>query len=539
MSGPANLSILNNQYAPNPFDLVATVFNNGTGPATDVALTLEFPAGLTLATGAVTQRIGVLDVGQEQQVSWSVRATAQSSLATANYAVTVSASNAPSKTVTRSLTLPPLQIAVPTPTPTPAPPAQTAPPRHTTSYYMQSTDIRQAMQLGCDARIRNETGIVVLDFGSPRSRQQFSSATRQLETVYSAQLVRQSTYVDLEQIELLMFSFAVGYADPYSRFANYTCVGLPSDPRQIGSAKLTLAAGVSNSGIQNRQGIWRDNEYLTKEHGAAWANMVNRIDTLFKNPPLINDRRVTIYPRVRAAAGYDAEYYQAPFADTRDAASGRRGATPAADHWTTYPGYSNKESAPVTWTDGTRAWADGYHSVASRTKRLRYYNFGSCEDCPRRGTPDDWQTNPTTTEILERVYGLNWSRSNQPLPQIYFAPRPNEWYNVRWYVNSVHSRTMTFPGLMTQCGSSGCSTADTGRLEPFNCDTTGLDCQGDWEPYKCAADCPNFPPSQGWQALADTIGSRTTPQGNLNTDIAPQTRLDAVTDIAFQDVRRR
>lgn len=106
VTGPATLSVVNGSYSPNPFDVTATLLNNGTAAATNVQLTLNLPDGLTLATGSATQVLGDLAVGQERDVSWRVQAAAQSAPTTLTYSVTASAENAPSKTVERTITLP-------------------------------------------------------------------------------------------------------------------------------------------------------------------------------------------------------------------------------------------------------------------------------------------------------------------------------------------------------------------------------------------------------------------------------------------------
>lgn len=105
VSGPATLAIVNGQYSPNPFDVVATVLNNGNATATNIGLTLNLPAGLSLAAGSTTQALGDLQVGQEKQASWKVNALPQSSQTTLTYSVDATASNAQTKTVQRQITL--------------------------------------------------------------------------------------------------------------------------------------------------------------------------------------------------------------------------------------------------------------------------------------------------------------------------------------------------------------------------------------------------------------------------------------------------
>ena len=108
VDGPSILSIVNNQYAPNPFDIVATAFNNGTVTVTNAQLTLNLPPGLSLVTGTATQTLGNLAVGQERQVTWRVQAAPQATPITFRYSVSASAMNAPSKSVERTITVPAL-----------------------------------------------------------------------------------------------------------------------------------------------------------------------------------------------------------------------------------------------------------------------------------------------------------------------------------------------------------------------------------------------------------------------------------------------
>jgi hypothetical protein len=102
--------VVNGQYSPNPFDITATVFNNGSATATGVALALNLPGDLNLVAGQPTQSIGDLAPGQERQLFWSVEpAPANPNVETTlTYGVTATATNANPKTVTRQITIPPL-----------------------------------------------------------------------------------------------------------------------------------------------------------------------------------------------------------------------------------------------------------------------------------------------------------------------------------------------------------------------------------------------------------------------------------------------
>jgi len=114
VSGPATLSVINNAYSPNPFTVTATVLNNGTADANNVALTLHLPNGLSLSSGTATQNLGTLPVGQERDISWSVQAASQSVEQTLTYSVDAVATNTTLKNVARQITLPPLSTPNPT-----------------------------------------------------------------------------------------------------------------------------------------------------------------------------------------------------------------------------------------------------------------------------------------------------------------------------------------------------------------------------------------------------------------------------------------
>ncbi len=106
VTAPAALSVVGETYVPSPFTVIAYVYNNGTAPAAGVNLTLNLPPGLSLASGAATQSVGDLAVGQEQQVSWKVRADSQPSQVVLTYGVTAAASDTESKTLSEQITLP-------------------------------------------------------------------------------------------------------------------------------------------------------------------------------------------------------------------------------------------------------------------------------------------------------------------------------------------------------------------------------------------------------------------------------------------------
>lgn len=340
--------------------------------------------------------------------------------------------------------------------------------------------------LGCAARRNNERGIVVLAFGSPRT---LASPTSPYGTRL---LVGFRTLVNTQDIAQAATTFARGYMAR-------SCIQR-NDP---GQPNLIIALGTSNSRTcendqclcttsANRQPSrancnrddatvvnWVDNRALTRAHGQAWRAMVTAV-----NAQLRKDRS---WPLVRAADGYDAEY-----------------------------------GAPDWNSSGTMEWADGFTRIPSNAKNdpngrlpVFLYNFGSCEDCPRKQPYSSWTRSQKAR--LEQVYQLSWGLPNtRALPQIYFAPYAQEWFNVRRYAQEQHREQMDIAGVMTGCRDqqrAGCSFNDPRH----------------WSEYPVGEPQTTLPPAQGWLALYETLNASTTPDGDRNR--YRQRVLPWVTDI--------
>jgi len=108
VTAPVTLSVSHEAYTPNPFTVIADVYNNGTATAHNTVLTLNLPPGLSLTpdSAPLTQPIGDLAINQEQIVSWKVLADPETSQATLTYGVTAVADGADPKTLAEQITLP-------------------------------------------------------------------------------------------------------------------------------------------------------------------------------------------------------------------------------------------------------------------------------------------------------------------------------------------------------------------------------------------------------------------------------------------------
>lgn len=102
ITGPSQLSIVNNAWSPNPFTVTAYITNNTGSDMTNVPVTLSLPAGLGFAPGETATHI-ILSIasGTTEQTSWSVEALTDG---TWTYSVT-----ALNQTVSRTVVVPPLQ----------------------------------------------------------------------------------------------------------------------------------------------------------------------------------------------------------------------------------------------------------------------------------------------------------------------------------------------------------------------------------------------------------------------------------------------
>lgn len=397
-------------------------------------------------------------------------------------------------------------VAAPTAAPTPTPTRQPTPlptltplprssvPNYTTSYYILDTQAKVMFSMGCRARSNGEQGIVILAFGSPRNN---GTATRPR---YGTRLLfPPKPFVSTQVIAQAVYHFARGYL-------SQSCVesGNPTRPN------LVLVVGTSNSRICENDRCrcvissdsrpseancdrpnptivnWIDNPALTRNHGQAWREMIVAI-----NDQLRTSR---YWPLVRAAGGYDAEF-----------------------------------GAPAWNSAGTMEWARGFTQQPGKVKNdpnsrnpVFLYNFGSCEDCPRKQTY--LSRTSAQKDRLDQVYQLSWGLPyTRPLPQIYFAPYAQEWFNVRRYAQERYREQMDIVGVVTGCRdvlraasaspATGCSFSDPRH----------------WSEYPVGSPRTTLPPTQGWLALYETLNAPTTPDGTRNR--YQQRVLSWVTDI--------
>lgn len=109
----SELSVVNNQYAPNPVDVTAYVQNLSTNTAGDVHVSIELPDNLTLTNNSEqTIDIGTMTPNQLEQASWSVYVSPSAQDMTYQYTVVLTAADGYEKRVSRSIHVPALQAEV-------------------------------------------------------------------------------------------------------------------------------------------------------------------------------------------------------------------------------------------------------------------------------------------------------------------------------------------------------------------------------------------------------------------------------------------
>ena len=339
------------------------------------------------------------------------------------------------------------------------------PPGYTTSYFIQYSDAQSAYNLGCQthASMPAKGGIVTLIFGSPRA---FGSDGKPVfDTTpiasYGTKLLPPSNqYLRISDLKLFGMWFVRGYQSQ-----NAACVPTNNVP-------IVVVMGTSNSQIckddKTRPCILVDNNALTASHAESWANMITDLNIAVPGQ------------QVLFVSGYDAEFG---------------------------PGWNSA---------GTLEWATSYSSNATAS----LYNFGDCNDCPRRTAPP-WTSSENTR--LDLVYKLAWQLGwAKPLPEIYLNSYQDEWYNVIRYGRATYPEMppMILAGVMTDCQfTPGCNPADDTSI---------------WTnfPYLGVEGRDNFPPKIGWRAMRDTLRATTYP--NSNPSLIMMHHPSWLTDIRVQ-----
>ncbi len=247
-------------------------------------------------------------------------------------------------------------------------------PPSTTNWYIGTVDNQVLYSLGSSMGNTYTTGVIILDFGQPN----YANSTYGTNLFYPG-----NPFASTDQIKNAVEAFLVGYY-----------YNSPS------SAYVNVAIATNNYG----------NLADYYNHGQAWANMVNNVES-----------------------------------------------------WTSLWGYSSKllvkgsSDMEPAWNTAptTRSWADGYASAYT----MPYYDVGSCDSCPSTACPTCQIANGWSKDDLWYVaYGV---APAYPLPAIYATSgvHADQWYRMSLYAQTNHTYAMLFPGTATQsqaCAQKGC-----------------------------------------------------------------------------------
>jgi hypothetical protein len=279
--------------------------------------------------------------------------------------------------------------------------AATTAPLASTSYYVKTTDSTILNAAGRDLAVSqiaagaNQDSVVALLFGAPTFK----------DNVYGVTGFSDPP-IPLSTVESLVQAFVIGY---------YHALGSNT------SLHVRVAIATSNSTTQC------GGSYVTREHGQAWAQMINRVASWVVSHD--EGGQVVSYARqVDIAGGSDME---------------TDGAT---DRWASCnPGPKWASAAE------TIAWVDGYSSVLPRRFLYDVGDANGCNDSlpltPQTAAPikcqGDWDQ--------EKVWTIAWGKApSEPLPQIYFEHMAIGWVNLSLYGVLAHNGAIIIAGTLTE-----------------------------------------------------------------------------------------
>jgi len=254
------------------------------------------------------------------------------------------------------------------------------------SYYMTTADEDFLYELGCELGNRDQVtpgtqdSVAVLDFSYPICDPELG---------FGADLFIFEP-VPLNEIEAAVKQFASGY---------YTCTGIDHQ------SNLVIGVGTNNKSTSC------DNEEKAASHGAAWAEMVNRLNQL-----MIDEG---IFHQVQAYGASDIEV-----------------------------GWGTPE-----WS---HAWVDGYDEA----NQYPLLHFGDAAGCP--SSESSTSTSCGLNWTMEDVWYVSWGAPpSLPLPLIYRTDgiQAKQWAHLSRYSVNQHSTRMEFTGVFTQ--SQACEQAGT------------------------------------------------------------------------------
>ena len=337
-------------------------------------------------------------------------------------------------------------------------PLAPAPPLHTVSYYQQSVNQGVTQRQGCQSRLRGEQGIVILDYGKPASSSTEILGTSPVKPAPELGLPLPPAFVSIAEIEAAAQAFVDGYYQVQS------CTGVQSSGSTTRTqADLVIALGTTNAPLNGSS-----NPALSFNHGAAWADMVLRLNNYIAQRS---------YKGVRFDGAYDAE-----------------------PRWAEFTG----KTSTLNWARGFASRDVYFVNGQPYSHGVSYYNFGSIDGGPRDNSWLGQGSNKNLDFVYELSRGVAVARS---IPQVYNAAYAKEWYQLRIYSRVRKGRPVVLSGTLTECATSGGCTKNFAELQKqswplYRLDLTNLPTD---DPDVPQPEIVDFAPRQGWLAMWDTL----------------------------------
>ncbi len=259
-------------------------------------------------------------------------------------------------------------------------------PLATRSRYIGNDYLHDATDLGLYTAQNHPNGVVILDFGDPIIQNSSFGTYLPASTLFAP--------IDISNSNSDIKGFIQNYISGY-------CNALP-----LSSSRLTVLAGVNNYSNHTNTG-------LTQAHGQAWGYMIRDV-----NDWLLQSANVNCNVHVDVSAAMDIEM-----------------------DWALYT--------------PTRQWVDAYLSTAISVVNgylvyWDFYNFGSCDGCPRNAAPSAVPNNGWTVDNIYQVSG--GIARTRAIPQMYATSGVNaeQWYRISLNGATAYGYKIAFRGILSQ-----------------------------------------------------------------------------------------
>ncbi|MFD0824259.1 hypothetical protein ACT8ZR_01100 [Neobacillus sp. M.A.Huq-85] len=288
---------------------------------------------------------------------------------------------------------------------------------YTTSHYIKSLSYLPGY--GEDLAAQSQTNltnnpsltflneIIILDFGKPTVQTQ--RVKKNKFRTYGASLFNSTTFTSTNEIASGVEQFIDSFIATFQSTISYS---------------ITIAVGTTNYGSQ-----------VTKEHGQAWGNMINSINTYVLNKALTDTR----YLSIQVVGANDME-----------------------------TGWNSPNV--------TRAWVDGYRSTTDN----QLCNFGDAGGMPQAskgrttyisGTGNNgWTLNDIWYVSDGGINPVTNTQFSFVLPEIYTTAgtQAAQWFNLDLYSHQTYQKPLSIYGVLTEFAADNTTNPPSGQNSGWN-----------------------------------------------------------------------